>query len=180
MELKLFVEGIADRKFLKDFISLKYNVLLTDNQIIETGGWTKIHSDGYDGEMIRNQMTQNSDNGGTNILIFDADSDYKKRFRDIKEWKQSMSLDFDVFLWPNNSDKGDLETMLEKIINPINSPIFDCWEDYERCLLTKNIENRDIPLTIPARKTKIYGYLEALLGESKSQKKKIKEANRDY
>ena len=31
-----------------------------------------------------------------------------------------------------------------------------------------------------AKKTKIYGYLEALLGESKSQKELIKEANRNY
>lgn len=36
------------------------------------------------------------------------------------------------------------------------------------------------PLTTPAKKTKIYGYLEALLGDSKSQKEKIKEANRNY
>ena len=31
-----------------------------------------------------------------------------------------------------------------------------------------------------AKSTKIYGYLEALLGESKSQKELIKEANRNY
>ena len=37
-----------------------------------------------------------------------------------------------------------------------------------------------MPLTIPAKKTKIYAYLEVLLGASKSEKKKIKEAYRDY
>ena len=31
-----------------------------------------------------------------------------------------------------------------------------------------------------AKNTKIYGYLEALLGETKSQKELIKEANRNY
>ena len=36
------------------------------------------------------------------------------------------------------------------------------------------------PLTTPAKKTKIYGYLEALLGASGEQKKLIKEANRNY
>ena len=35
-------------------------------------------------------------------------------------------------------------------------------------------------LTIPAKKTKIYAYLETLLGKSKSQKKLIKDANRKY
>jgi len=34
--------------------------------------------------------------------------------------------------------------------------------------------------TIPAKKTKIYGYLEALLGESHSQKELIKERKREY
>lgn len=36
------------------------------------------------------------------------------------------------------------------------------------------------PLTTPAKKTKIYGYLEALLGESKKEKKMIKEIERNY
>ena len=31
-----------------------------------------------------------------------------------------------------------------------------------------------------SKKTKMYGYLEALLGETKSQKELIKEANRNY
>jgi hypothetical protein len=35
-------------------------------------------------------------------------------------------------------------------------------------------------LTTPAKKTNIYGYLEALLGESKSQKELIKEPKRNY
>ena len=35
-------------------------------------------------------------------------------------------------------------------------------------------------LTIPAKKTKTYAYLATLLGKSKSQKKLIKDANRNY
>ena len=43
------------------------------------------------------------------------------------------------------------------------------------------IPNRTLPpLTTPAKKTKIYGYLEALLDESKKEKNKIKEKERDY
>jgi hypothetical protein len=34
--------------------------------------------------------------------------------------------------------------------------------------------------TTPARKTKIYAYLEALLDDSDAQKEKIKERKRDY
>ena len=46
---------------------------------------------------------------------------------------------------------------------------------------TIHIEGRTPPpLTTPAKKTKIYGYLEALLFESESEKKKIKERDREY
>ena len=46
---------------------------------------------------------------------------------------------------------------------------------------TIHIEGRTPPpLTTPAKKTKIYGYLEALLFESESEKKKIKEREREY
>lgn len=37
-----------------------------------------------------------------------------------------------------------------------------------------------LTLTIPAKKTKIYAYLETLLGDSKSLNELIKEANRKY
>ena len=36
------------------------------------------------------------------------------------------------------------------------------------------------PLTIPAKKTKVYVYLETLSGKSRHHKKQIKDANRNY
>jgi hypothetical protein len=178
MDIRIFVEGIADKKFLFDFISHLYSLTLKSDDIVVTEGWTRIYSEGD--EVIKIKMNQNSDNGGVNLLIFDADLDYQKRFIEIQDWRNQTGVDFEIFLWPNNKDSGDLETLLEKIINPINSPIFDCWENYETCLQSKTIEGRSIPLTIPARKTKIYGYLESLLGVSKSEKEKIKEKSREY
>lgn len=54
-------------------------------------------------------------------------------------------------------------------------------EKYEDELIKLDIPNRTPPpLTTPAKKTKIYGYLEALLGDTKSQKELIKEAKRNY
>ena len=74
-----------------------------------------------------------------------------------------------------------MEDLLENIINPNNQPIFDCWGHYEQELVQLDIPGRTPPpLTTPAKKTKIYGYLEALLGASGEQKKLIKEANRNY
>jgi len=180
MAVRVFVEGIADRKFLKDYILYKYKINLDDENIIITGGWTTMMSDGADGELIRNKMIQNTDNGESNILIFDADNSFNERHNQLVTWKKEQNLTFDIFLWPNHSQNGDLETVLENIINPVNIAIFECWDNYEICLQSKTIERRNIPLTTPARKTKIYGYLEALLGDTKAQKKKIKEPNRNY
>ena len=88
-------------------------------------------------------------------------------------------MDFELFLLPNNQDAGALEDLLENIINPNNRPILDCWENYEKELIKLDIPGRTPPsLTTPAKKTKIYGYLEALL--FKSQKEQIKEKKRDY
>lgn len=51
----------------------------------------------------------------------------------------------------------------------------------ERELEKVRITTKILPtLTIPAKKTKIYAYLETLLGKSKTQKKLIKDANRNY
>ena len=87
MTIKFYVEGIADIKFLSDYIRFQYNVSLGNDDIIETGGWTKILSDGEGGEMITNKMMQNSDNDGLNLLIFDADSDFNQRVRELEKWK---------------------------------------------------------------------------------------------
>lgn len=74
------------------------------------------------------------------------------------------------------------ESLLEKIINAQNQPIFDCWNRFEEDLKEIHIswKEPDYKPTIPAKKTKIYAYLETLLGDSTSQKKLIKERNRDY
>ncbi len=180
MNIKIFVEGIADKKFLEDFISIHYSTNIQEDDIITTGGWTKLISSGKEGEMVRNKMTQHTDNGGVNLLIFDADDNRQTRTDDIKKWQKKYNLNFHIFLWPDNKKRGDLETVLENIINPSNQPIFDCWNNYEKCLQNIVIQGRIEPLTIPARKTKIYGYLESLLEPTESQKEKIKERNRDY
>lgn len=58
---------------------------------------------------------------------------------------------------------------------------FECWEGYEKKLVKLDIPGRTPPpLTTPAKKTKIYGYLEAYHGETKREKELIKEANRNY
>ena len=179
--LKIFVEGIADVKFLGDYISyIAPSFGIVKETIIDTGGWTNIDSQKEKGESIQNQMKQNTDNGGINLVIFDADKDFNARKQEIEIWKTKYNLTFDLFLLPNNQDIGALEDLLEEIITDNNQLIFDCWEGFENCLQnnTSKIIGKD--LTIPAKKTKIYAYLEVLLGTTKKEKEKIKERERDY
>ena len=74
-----------------------------------------------------------------------------------------------------------LEDLLENIINPNNQPVMECWQTYEGELEKVRIPTKTPPtLTIPAKKTKIYAYLETLLGETRTQKELIKDPNRNY
>ena len=82
---------------------------------------------------------------------------------------------------PDNHNTGALEDLLEHIINPGNQCIMDCWHRYEDDLKRQTITwKTPTTPTAPAKKSMIYGYLEALLGTSKSQKDMIKERNRNY
>lgn len=172
----IFVEGDADRKFFEDYISFFSNETVEKNQIVVMNGW-----DGLFSEATLARLHNNMDNGVANLVILDADDDIEKRRSNIEKIKTVQSVDFELFLLPNNKDCGALEDMLENIINLDNKPVMECWDCYEQKLKTVRIPSKEPPtLTIPAKKTKIYAYLETLLGKSKSQKKLIKESKRDY
>ena len=129
-------------------------------------------------------MKANTSNGIANLVIFDADfpengGGFGDRKNEIEDWKTKHGLDFELFLFPNNEVDGELETLLEKIINPQNAAIFSCWDNFEECLTTKTTCTKN-PLTIPAKKSKIYAYMEVLHGESNTEKIKIKDPYRDF
>ena len=172
----LYVEGIADMVFFKQYIQHCFGIVVPEEQIVNLEGWTNLK-----GISALRRMRSTTDNGGVNLVILDADADYEARRKDVLDWGQQNGVDFKLFLLPNNHDAGTLEDLLEHIINHNNRPIFDCWEHYEQELMQLDIPGRTPPpLTTPAKKTKIYGYLEALLGETKSQKELIKETKRNY
>lgn len=172
----IYVEGIADVAFIKQYIHHLTGLVVDERNILSLDGWTNLK-----GLTWQQRMRTNTANDIRNIVIIDADNDIDVRRKDILDWKQKNSLEFELFLLPNDKDNGALEDLLERIINPNNKPIFDCWEDYEKALVKLNIPGRTPPpLTTPAKKTKIYGYLEALLGPTKDEKELIKERNRKY
>ncbi len=178
--VKIFVEGDADERFISQLIEHLFGEIVEKKSIVVTNGWTRLLSPSTEGTYL-NEMRKNSAYGGVNLVIFDADDNIVQRRTDILSWKARHNVEFELFLIPDDSAQGALEELLERIINEENKPVMDCWFDYERSLMEvklpwKNGES----LTIPAKKTKIYAYLEVLLGKERSQKNLIKEKHRIY
>lgn len=178
----IIVEGEADKKFFENYYHHLFHEKAPAGCIIhpgkddDTGGYQKLRK-----EDSINALKQNTDAGGKNLVIFDADDDPETRRKELLAIKEEFGVEFELFLLPNNKDAGELEDLLENIINPNNQPVMDCWQTYEGELRKVRIPTKTPPtLTIPAKKTKIYAYLETLLGKSRSQKKLIKDANRNY
>ena len=179
---QIIVEGDADKKFFEDYYHHIFGEKAPKGSSNhpgkdgDTGGYQKLKSEDAIG-----LMRQNTDMGGINLVIFDADEDTESRRAELLAIKEEFGVEFELFLLPNNKDVGALEDLLENIINPNNQPVMVCWQTYEEKLREVRIPSKTPPtLTIPAKKTKIYAYLETLLGKSRSQKKLIKDANRNY
>ena len=179
---QIIVEGDADKKFFEDYYHHIVGEKAPKGSIThpgkgsKTGGYQKLKSEDAIGA-----MRQNTDLGGINLVIFDADEDIEARRAELLAIKEEFGVEFELFLLPNDKDAGALEDLLEKIISPANQPVMDCWQTYEGELEKVRIPTKTPPtLTIPAKKTKIYAYLETLLGKSKAQKELVKDAKRNY
>ncbi len=104
------------------------------------------------------------------LIIFDADKDYESNKKEIlkivSKTKQIISEE-QIFLFPNNQDDGDLETLLLEIDN--HKEFINCFESYLDCIKKKEhykpIKN--------IRKNMLYAYLEAFGLEDLYTKKNI-------
>ncbi|GAB3991450.1 hypothetical protein GCM10028807_21510 [Spirosoma daeguense] len=181
--IKILVEGIADAKFLQDIIATWYDTPLAiadlgrPGDIVCLGG-----KNAFDSATKLDKLSILFEQAIFQeipvILIADADA-FSSNYALFNSHSQTHGFSF--FLLPNHESDGDLETLLQNLIHSDNQVIFDCWQAYEQCLQGKPTYMTDSgSFTIPARKTKIYAYLEALVGESDSEKEKIKERHRNY
>ena len=194
--VQIFVEGIADQKFFQDLIHEWYGIKLTKGKFADKN--------------VRIELGDIFDMGGRDsfddpirmrfldpiietlqieevpmLVIFDADV-YSENQPVVDDFCANRG--FQYFLLPYNGthpepvkNDGDLETLLQEIICSDNQVILDCWQAYEQCLTDMSAKTTESgKFTSPARKTKIYAYLEALVGKTKKEKARIKEENRDY
>lgn len=179
MKYHIFVEGEADKRFIEQLLCY-LKIAPQEDGVVVTNGCDNLLSKGSDSPYAIIMQRGTSDNE-VNLVIFDADNDISVKRKKIDDWAKSNGLNFKLYLFPDNSSNGDFEDLLTSIINPDNEPVMDCWRQYEKLISVVRLPwRKGMPLTIPAKKTKIYAYLEVLLGASKSEKNKIKERNRDY
>ncbi len=163
----IFVEGDSDKNFLHQYVEEIFGVSIPSNQLIETGGKDNLSK-------FRERFVQSSDQGFSNLVIFDSDSSMDSKRQALMGIKNSINVEFDYFLFPNNKDSGNFEILLENIINPEKKFIVDCFSEYIDCLEGNKLK---LKLNLPAQKTKIYAFLDLLFAETKISKRNFKDQN---
>lgn len=133
-------------------------------QIITVGGKDNLPN-------ASNKMRDIELEGGKNIIIFDADSannggGFSRRLSEINATLASKDVHAEIFLFPNNHDDGDFETMLDRIANRSSHKLFfDCFNDFESCVATQYIA--------PNLKGKLHTYVSSQTWLNKKQRDNI-------
>lgn len=169
-EAMIFVEGVADKKFIEDILK-HLNYSLKDSiKIQQTGG-----KDGIEEGAIITTLQRITFSGGINYIIFDADDDYVKRKKEIDDALKGKDIKYEVFLFPNNKDAGNLETLLSELTLTEHQSILDCFEAYQDCINKSSKDYR-----VPILKTKIYAYVDTLLTKKEAKDGMAQETKRNY
>lgn len=108
----------------------------------------------------KNQFIQNTLEGGLNLIIFDADTPdnnggHALRRLEIENTLARLGIESDIFLFPNNQDDGDFESLLEELaLKDRHQAFFGCFNDYEMCLGNDYVH--------PNRKGKLHAYITSM------------------
>lgn len=173
----IFVEGVADERFIWQLAEHLFGDISERINIIKTNGCSNLMSPKKQTAYI-NQMKRTSADNGVNLVIFDADDDYGKKKDELVKWKEQNNVDFQLFLLPDNSSSGELEDLLELVINPENQPVMDCWKTYEDSLKEIDLPWRNgHPLQYLQRKqryTPIWKYCWGLPNQKRRKSRSVK------
>lgn len=161
---KIFIEAknehTSEYHFLKTILNLFFADKEVDFRFMDGIG-------NLFNEAILNQISLAQESGEHVIVIADADtiakgSGYAKRKGDIENGMREHSLSFPYFLYPNNQNDGDVETLMDKAAQRhLHSTFFDCFEDYEKCVSGEKNESGEPKYNIPNLKGKLHTYMAA-------------------
>ncbi|WP_199499736.1 DUF3226 domain-containing protein [Helicobacter pylori] len=176
----IYTEGKSDKNFLSWCLDVWKNEDHFDQahfDIIYVEGKDKLFSDEFC-KRIENILKNKNQEYRQVCIIFDADkkesqesdAGFDNKLEHICKELKEKRIDFpreQIFLFPNNQDDGDLETLLLEIAN--HKEFINCFESYLDCIKKKEhykpIKN--------IRKNMLYAYLEALGLENLYTKKNI-------
>ncbi len=167
--VKIYIEGKNKKVPESEFLSaiLNHIGVTTDKyEIVHINGYTSL-LDAVNGANVE-VMRANSDSGGKNLVVFDADTPannggFGERQKELIDKGKALSLDFDLFLWPDNKGDGDVEVLMESITRKDLYPeFFDCFSKYEHCISQRKNEKGEPFYTTPNRKGKLHTYFNSL------------------
>jgi hypothetical protein len=121
-------------------------------------------------------MSQAQAVGDQVLVLIDADTIAKgygfvKRKADIESEMQSHSIAFPYFIYPNNNDDGEVETLMESAARRnLHQVFFDCFEDYEKCVSGVKDVNGQPMYNTPNLKGKLHTYISSQNLSNKSRK----------
>ncbi len=147
-EILIFVEGPSDKVFLEVYLYFLEDFPIKNFKVKDVTGK----------ENLSKRLLEIEQYDKT-LIIFDADKDYESNKKEIltvvSKTKQTISEE-QIFLFPNNQDDGDLETLLLEIAK--HDEFLKCFGGYLECIKSK--EHHEPINNI--RKSKWYAYLEVL------------------
>ncbi|WQW35552.1 hypothetical protein KVM60_01790 [Helicobacter pylori] len=145
-EILIFVEGSSDKVFLEVYLYFLEDLPIKNFKVQNIKG-----KDNLSKRLLEIEKYDKT------LIIFDADKDYESNKKEIlkvvSKTKQTISEE-QIFLFPNNQDDGDLETLLLEIAK--HDEFLKCFEGYLECIKSKEHYKpiRNI------RKNMLYAYLE--------------------
>lgn len=142
-EILIFVEGSSDKVFLEVYLYFLGNFPIKNFKVRSINGK----------DNLSNRLNEIEQYAKT-LIIFDADKDYESNKKEILSKTQQKITEEQIFLFSNNQDDGDLETLLLEIAK--HDDFLKCFEGYLECIKSKEhykpIKN--------IRKNMLYAYLE--------------------
>ena len=100
-------------------------------------------------------------------VVITADDNFEKRKSDLLAKGAELSLQFDLFLFPDNQNPGCFENLIIEIINPKYKEFIDCFDGYSQCISACKAPAFEIPI-----KSKLFAFLECT-----GQEQQIKKIN---
>lgn len=167
--VKIYIEGknkkVPESEFLRAILD-HIGVPVEKYEFVHTNGYTSLldAANGVNVEIMR----ANSDSGGKNLVVFDADTavnngGFEKRQKELLEKGKALGLNFELFLWPDNENDGDVEVLMESIARKDLYPeFFDCFSKYEHCISQRKNDKGEPFYTTPNRKGKLHTYFNSL------------------